>query len=162
MDFKEIVYCDWNIVELAVGFCIFYLWGRSWGKDLRIPKWKASIFVICGALAASVFLMLTYGYHYEVYEDYGEWQNGEYIRDFDVSKLERYQYGLKVFVFFLVSSLLGYYSGKEKAREMEESYERLLEKMRSQTVKTNDYMGPVPKQNSGNKTELKVTGDTDK
>jgi hypothetical protein len=138
VDFKKIIYCDWNIIDLAIGFCIFYLWGRSWGKDLRIPKWKASVFVICGALASSVFLMLTYGYHFEVYEDYGAWETGEYVKDFEVDRLERYKYGLKVLFFFLASSLLGYHSGKEKAREVEESYDRLLEKMRSKSVNRDD------------------------
>ena len=138
MDFKEIIYCDWNIVDLAIGFCIFYLWGRSWGMDLRIPRWQASVFVIFGALAASVLLMFMYGYHYEVYEDYGEWQNGEYIKDFDVDRVERYnKYGLKVLAFFLASSLLGYHSGKEKVREKEESYDRLLEKMRNEAMMRN-------------------------
>jgi len=134
VDFKEIIYCDWNIIDLAIGFCIFYLWGRSWGKELRIPKWKASVLVICGAPASSLFLMLTYGYHFEVIEDYGEWQEGKYVQDFEVDKIERYKYGLKVFFFFLASSLLGYHSGKEKAREEEESYDRLLEKMRNTAV----------------------------
>jgi hypothetical protein len=127
VDFKKIIYCDWNIIELAVGFCIFYLWGRSWGMDLRVPRWKAALLVISGALASSVFLMVIYGYHFEVYEDYGEWQDGKYIKDFEVDTVERYKYGLKVLAFFLASSLLGYHSGKGKAREAEESHERLLE-----------------------------------
>jgi hypothetical protein len=75
-------------------------------------------------------MMCIYGYHYEIVEQYNDWVKWEYVQDFDPTPAERLEYGLKVFLLFFASSLLGYYSGRQKAREYEESFEKRLEEMR--------------------------------
>ena len=101
-----------------------------WGKDLSVPQWKAFTFLIAGVVFCSAFMMCIYGYHYEIVEQYNDWVEWEYVQDFDPTPAERFEYGLKVFLLFFASSLLGYYSGRQKAREYEESFEKRLEEMR--------------------------------
>ena len=130
MEIEKTLYCGWNIIELSIAFLIFLVWGRLWGKDLRVPRWKAFTFLIAGVIVCSAYLMCTYGYHYEIIEQNDDWGEGSYVQDFKPTRAERYEYGLKVFLFFFTSSLIGYYSGRQKAREYEESFEKRLEEMR--------------------------------
>jgi hypothetical protein len=130
MEIEKTIYCGWNIIELSIAFLVFLVWGRVWGKDLSVPQWKAFTFLISGVVFCSVFLMGAYGYHYEIVEQYHDWVEGKYVQDFEPTLAERFEYGLKVFLLFFASSLLGYYSARQKAREHEESFEKLLEEMR--------------------------------
>jgi len=77
-------------------------------------------------------------------------------------QMESYAYGINVFVFFLVSSFLVYYSGSEKAREREETYEKLLEKMRDLEMNTNIFTEQLPKKPWKIKPSLAVTDTTKK
>lgn len=129
VEIEKTLYCGWNIIELSIAFLIFLVWGRLWGRDLRMPQWKAFTFLISGVILCCAFLMCTYGYHYEIIEQYDDWHEGKYVQDFEPTWAERYEYGLKVFLFFFASSLIGYYSGRQKAREYEESFEKRLEEM---------------------------------
>lgn len=131
MEVEKALYCGWNIIELSIAFFIFFLWGRMWGKNLRVPQWKPLAFLIFGVIVCSAFMMATYGYHYEVTEQHDDWHEGRYVQDFEPTKKERYEYGSKVFLFFLALSLIGYFSGREMAREYEESYTKRLQEMRN-------------------------------
>jgi hypothetical protein len=130
VEIEKTLYCGWNIIELSIAFLMFLVWGRVWGRDLSVPQWKAFTFLIAGVILSCAFLMFTYGYHYKSIEQYDDWYEGKYVQDFEPTRAERYEYGLKVFLFFFASSLIGYYSGRQKAREYEESFEKLLEEMR--------------------------------
>lgn len=123
-----------NIIELTIAFCIFYWWGASWGKDLTIPQWKAITYIVAGGLIVSAFLMLIYGSHYEIYEVYEDSHEGEWVQDFEVSIKERVLYGLKIFLFFLATSLIGYFTRRKRAQESLESYEKGLEEMQVHTL----------------------------
>ena len=126
MDFQKVVWCGWNAIELTIGFLIFYFWGRSWGVRLRSSQWVNLMLTLVGVVTAAAFMMMIYGYHYEVEEDYGDHQEGRYVKDFEVTREERLKYGLKVFAFFLIVSMMGYYEARQKAREKEASIEKWL------------------------------------
>ena len=137
MDFQKIVWCGWNAIELAIGFIIFYFWGRSWGGNLRSSQWGNLVLNLVGVVAATAFMVMIYGYHYEVEEDYGDHQEGRYVKDFEATREERLRYGSKVFAFFLIASMMGYYEARQKAREKEASLEKWLKDLEEEKgVKT--------------------------
>lgn len=101
------VYCDWTLLDAVGRFLIFSLWGYSMGKSVTHSAKTTWTLTFGGVLACALI-------HTGMQEPASGTAGDEPI-----------YYFIKVFVFYLTASIIGYRTGCQKARKTKTELNRI-------------------------------------
>lgn len=122
METNAYVFCDWTLLDLVARFCVFFAWGYLRGKNITTSPnrtWALTFtgVVLCAFLHMWIhFCDLSQSYFYE---DTG------YTEEFEAARKELMAYGLKIFLFYFMASVVGFSKGRQKAAEIIEELDRV-------------------------------------
>lgn len=139
------VFCDWTLLDLAGRFFMFCVWGYSMGKSVIHSPNKTWTVTFLGVLFC-VFIHTWM--HFCDLPQPDAYDGGLYTESAASAGTDLITYGIKVFIFYLTASLMGYRAGRQKAKVEIAELNRVLATLKKLEadgiIKEDD--GQVPRQ----------------
>ena len=117
------VFCNWTLPDLIGRFCIFSVWGYYMGKSVIHSPGKTWAQIVAGVfLCVFIHMWMHYGDvpHMDIHDAVA------YPAAFDAGRQNLFQYGIKIFIFYLFAGYVGYCTGRQKAGEKAAELDRVL------------------------------------
>ncbi|MCG8633488.1 MAG: hypothetical protein MI863_06645 [Desulfobacterales bacterium] len=128
------VFCDWTLPDAAGRFIMFSLWGYYMGKSVTNPAKTKWVLTFGGVLACALIHTWMQVGELQQYEMYPAGVS-------DSEGRELIYYFIKVFLFYLTASSLGFSAGQQTAKRIRADLNRVqatLNRWENRSVKKDD------------------------
>jgi len=113
METYAYVFCDWILLDMAGRFFIFCVWGYYMGKSVTDSPNTTWALTFLGVLLCAFIHTWT---HFCDLPQLDVYDAGLYNESIETARQELWQYGIKIFIFYLPASTIGYRAGRQKAK----------------------------------------------
>lgn len=127
METYHYVFCDWTTLDMTGRFFIFCVWGYYMGKSVTDSPNLTWALTFLGVLLCAFIHTWT---HFCALPQIDIYDAGLYNESIEAARKELWQYGMKVFVFYLTAGHIGYRAGRQKAKVITAELNRVFETLK--------------------------------
>lgn len=114
METNPYIFCDWTLLDLIGRFIMFCVWGYLMGKSVTHSPNTTWALTFTGVLSCA---FIHTWMHFNNLPQYDIYASGLYNESIESAREDLITYGIKVFLFYLTASVIGYRAGRQKAKE---------------------------------------------
>lgn len=122
METTTYVFCDWTLLDAIGRFLIFGLWGYFMGKSVTHSKATKWVFTFLGVLfCASIHTWMQAG----ELNQFSSYSSEQYSPIVETDGSDLIFYFIKVFMFYLTASVIGYRTGLRTAEKIKANLKQM-------------------------------------
>jgi hypothetical protein len=122
METATYVFCDWTLFDMIGRFVMFCLWGYYMGKSVTHSERTTWVLTFAGVLACA--LIHTWMQTGEL-QQHDPYSSGLHNVASEAAEGELNHYFIKIFLFYLTASTVGYQAGLQIAKKTRENLNRI-------------------------------------